>query len=149
MTEEEAKKKICPILKLSSRIKKLKKQLNTFPQTPGLHFYSFRASLEDIILDLKPKTIQEVQDVMKKLYSFGFRQPKSSYRTRIKDTANPEWEFRKDDQVLMLCADFSENSSEGACKMVQTGTKTQEVPIMELVCGDGKMDFETLEGEPS
>ncbi|KKM80270.1 hypothetical protein LCGC14_1341500 [marine sediment metagenome] len=104
---------------------------------------SFRQYSNEIIISFEPRKVAEVIPFIQFLRKSGYK--RSIYRTQLKDTATPQWAFKKETTLVVLVADFSKNEGEGVCRFVEVRKETKEIPVMKLVCPENDVDFEAVD----
>ncbi len=116
----------------------LKEFISGYYSIPNIHTF-----LDDIIITLEPKKVSEVVPFIQFLRKIGYK--RNEYRTQLKDTATPQWAFKREGTLVILVADFSENKGEGVCRFVEVRKETKEIPVMKLVCPENDVDFEAVD----
>ena len=105
---------------------------------PSLHTYT-----NTISFTITPRKVEEIIPFIKFLRKEGYK--RSNYSTQLKDTATPQWGFKKEGTVVIIVADFSKNSGDNVCSFKEVGKETKEVPVMKLVCPENDIDFEAVD----
>ncbi len=105
---------------------------------PSLHTYT-----NTISFTITPRKVEEIIPFIKFLRKEGYK--RSKYFTQLKDTATPQWGFKKGGTVVIIVADFSNNNGDNVCSFKEVGKETKEVPIMKLVCSENDVDFEAVD----
>lgn len=120
----EGRIKLAPIVEIGANIEKI------FPC-----FYHRFGMDSTHYVSLKCKTIEEVTPVLRYITNIcGLHQEKEKVQTGL----TAKWNFGR----LEVEATFS-----GKCRMVQTGTNTVEVPIMEMRCDDEEVKSDTVNAD--
>ena len=105
---------------------------------PSLHTYT-----NTISFTITPRKAEEIIPFIKFLRKEGYK--RGNYLTQLKDTANPQWGFKKEETLVIIVADFSKNSGDNVCSFKEVGKETKEVPVMKLVCPENDVDFEAVD----